>query len=141
VEVAKVVRTRTAAQVCSHAQHFYFKQLEREGKADLIPPKGKPGPQPKVRTEEAHQQQQEPTLSSASTSSGTICTTGDHDDDSTGGVESTPPASIFEEETNGGSSVDKLCEDAAAASDTIKRELYEDLVYIESAPTTATYQY
>eukprot|EP00212_Chloropicon_laureae_P000089 CAMPEP_0198445476 /NCGR_PEP_ID=MMETSP1453-20131121/495_1 /TAXON_ID=1461543 ORGANISM="Unidentified sp., Strain RCC701" /NCGR_SAMPLE_ID=MMETSP1453 /ASSEMBLY_ACC=CAM_ASM_001118 /LENGTH=78 /DNA_ID=CAMNT_0044166199 /DNA_START=72 /DNA_END=305 /DNA_ORIENTATION=- len=35
VEVAKVVRTKTLLQVHSHATN-YFKQLEREGKADLI---------------------------------------------------------------------------------------------------------
>ena len=151
MEVAKVVGTKNNEQVKGHAT-WYFEQLEREGKGHLIPqPLGKPGPQPKVRTEEAHQQQQEPTLSSASTSSETICTTGDHDD-CTGGIESTTPASIFLEQTSGGSSsAEEVCEDAPAPAspavdtedsdlDTIERQLYVDLVYIESAPTTVAYE-
>jgi len=138
-EVTKVVRTKTSKQVTSHA-YYYFKQLEREGKGHLIPPPGKLGRPRKNCTEEAHQQQQEPTLTSASASSGTICTTGDHDD-STGGIESTPSASIFEEETSGGSSVEEVCEDAAAPTlpavgtegldlDASERQLCEDLLHI-----------
>ena len=148
VEVAKVVRTRTSEQVSSHAWN-YFKQLEREGKGHLILPKlGQGGRPPKVRTEEAHHHQQEPTLASASTSSNTICTAGDHDD-STSGIESTPPASPFEEENSGGGSVGTLFEDAAPApsegraedldSDAIKKQLYVDLVYIDSSQEWGRY--